>query len=43
MYHIKSQKHDSGKERLYQKAKRERDLAEVLRTCDDRNHPKGET
>ena len=43
MCHIKSQKHLSGKERLRQKAKRERDLAEVLRTYDDRNHPKGET
>lgn len=40
MCHIKSQKHLSGKERLRQKAKRERDLAEVLRTYDDRNHPK---
>ena len=35
---VNNQKHVSGKER-----KLERDLAEVLCTYDDRNHPKGET
>ena len=40
---IKNQKHVSGKERLLQKVKLERDLAEALCTYDDRYHPKGET
>ncbi|CAB3995445.1 RNA-directed DNA polymerase from transposon BS [Paramuricea clavata] len=41
--HINTHKHLSGKEKLHQKAKRERDLAEVLRAYDEENHPIGET
>ena len=41
--HINTHKNLSGKEKLHQKAKRERDLAEVLRAYDEENHPIGET
>ena len=40
---VNNQKHVSGKERLRQKVKLERDLKEVLYTYDDRNDPKGGT
>ena len=37
--HIKARKHLAGKEKLGQKKQCEKDLVEILRAHDDKNHP----
>ena len=41
--HIKTKKHEKGKERLKQKAATEMDIAQALRLFDKEQHPVGET
>jgi len=41
--HVKSFKHQRGKERLQLTAKREQDLARSLKEYDAKHHPSGET
>ena len=38
-YHVKSTKHKQGKEKLLKKDKREKDIAEILKKIDEREHP----